>query len=113
MGWCAGEAVDPKYFMQPEPKPAPKAKPAPKPKPKAEPVKKKKDKKKKKVDPKFENTGKIMANRKLKKKGDSQKPTPVSKVSTFGPKSSDLKSFQILVSNAKRAKKKRNSRSRT
>ena len=78
MGWCAGEAVDPKYFMQPEPKPAPKAKP--KPKPKAEPVKKKKDKKKKKVDPKFENTGKIMANRVLKKKGDSQKPTPVSQV---------------------------------
>ena len=88
MGWCAGEAVDPKYFMQPEPKPAPKAKPAPKPKPKAEPVKKKdkkKDKKKKKVDPKFENTGKIMANRVLKKKGDSQKPTPVSKTLTFGP----------------------------
>lgn len=94
MGWCAGESVDPKYFMQPEPKPAPKAKPAPKPKPKAEPVKKKKDKKKKKVDPKFENTGKIMANRVLKKKGDSQKPTPVSKSKTSRLKFITNSSFQ-------------------
>ena len=88
MGWCAGKSVDPKYSMQPEPKPAPK------PKPKAEPVKKKKDKKKKKVDPKFENTGKIMANRVLKKKGDSQKPTPVSKSKTSRLKFITNSSFQ-------------------
>ena len=77
-GWCAGESVDPKLFMQPEPKPQPKPKPAPKPKPKpaspvAAPVKKKNKKKDKDKD---KITGKIQAVKVLKKKGDSQRDLP-------------------------------------
>ena len=64
--------------MKPEPPPPPPPKKEKKkPKPVAAPVKKKNKKKDKKKDPKFENTGKIMARKVLKKKGDSQTP-PVS-----------------------------------
>ena len=61
--------------MKPEPPPPPPPKKEKKkPKPVAKPVKKKNKKKDKKKDPKFESTGKIMARKVLKKKGDSQTP---------------------------------------